>query len=123
MLRALLLLAAALALPVQAGEVPKPAVKIENPGSCIRPAEEMRRTHMDLLKHQRNLTMREGVRGGAKSASLNGCIECHASKATGSVRGSKEAFCQGCHEYAAVSTDCWDCHQPKTGYKATGAKP
>ncbi|WIM06533.1 MAG: hypothetical protein OHM77_04500 [Candidatus Nitricoxidivorans perseverans] len=127
MLRALLLVALALALPAlnpaHAGEVPKPVIKIENPGSCIAPAAEMRRNHMEMLKHQRNLTLREGVRGGAKSASLNACIECHASKATGSVRGSDEAFCQGCHEYAAVKTDCWDCHQPKAGYKATGAKP
>ena len=122
MLRALLLIFAALVLPAQAGEVPRPAIKIENPGSCIKPAEEMRRNHMEMLKHQRNLTMREGVRGGAKSASLNGCIECHASKTSGSVTG-KDNFCESCHSYAAVKLDCWDCHQPKAGYKATGTRP
>ena len=100
----------------------KPAVTIENPGTqCVAPAEEMRRNHMEMLKHQRKLTLREGVRGS--KVSLNGCIECHASKKTGSVIGSNENFCQSCHAFAAVKLDCWDCHQPKAGYKATGAKP
>jgi len=106
----------------QAGEVPKPVVAIENPGSqCVAPPAEMRRNHMEMLKHQRRLTLREGVRGAR--VSLNGCIECHASKKTGSVTGGNENFCQSCHAYAAVKLDCWDCHQPKAGYKATGAKP
>jgi DnaJ-class molecular chaperone len=117
------LAAIALALPLfhsaHAGEVPKPAVTIENPGTqCVAPAEEMRRNHMEMLKHQRKLTLREGVRGS--KVSLNGCIECHASKKTGSVIGSDENFCQTCHAFAAVKLDCWDCHQPKAGYKAAG---
>lgn len=100
--------------------VPKPTIKIATEGKCIAPAEDMRRNHMDMLKHQRNETMREGKRG--MPASLNGCIECHASKSTGSVTG-KDQFCESCHSYAAVKLDCWDCHQPKAGYKATGVKP
>jgi hypothetical protein len=104
------------------GDVPKPAARIENPDSqCVAPPEEMRRNHMEMLKHQRKLTLREGVRGA--KVSLNGCIECHASKKTGSVVGSNENFCQSCHAYAAVSLDCWDCHQPKANYQATGDKP
>jgi hypothetical protein len=99
---------------------PKPVVKIENPGQCIAPAEEMRRNHMDMLQHQRDRTMRQGIRG--EKASLNECINCHASKTTGSVTG-KDGFCQSCHTYAAVKLDCWDCHQPKAGYKAAGVKP
>lgn len=106
-----------LAAPVFAG-APKPAIKIENPGQCIAPAEEMRRSHMDMLKHQRDRTMRHGIRG--EKASLNECINCHASKATGSVLG-KDGFCQECHSYAAVKLDCWDCHQPKAGQKHAGA--
>jgi hypothetical protein len=99
----------------------KPTVTIENPSTqCVAPAEEMRRNHMEMLKHQRNETLRQGVRG--TKVSLNGCIECHASKQTGSVIGSNDNFCQGCHAFAAVKLDCWDCHQPKTGYKATGVK-
>jgi len=102
--------------------VPKPSATIESPGTqCVAPPEEMRRNHMEMLKHQRNLTLREGIRG--TKVSLNGCIECHASKKTGSVVGGNDNFCQGCHAYAAVKLDCWDCHQPKAGYQATGAKP
>ncbi len=113
--RLLLLFLAALALPVYAGggHVPKPVVKIEQPGECVAPPEVMRRTHMDLLKHQRDKTLREGQRGAKNS--LNGCIDCHASKVSGSVLGSNENFCQGCHAYVAVKLDCFECHQPKTG--------
>jgi hypothetical protein len=101
-------------------KVPKPAITIENPGTCVKPAEEMRRNHMEMLKHQRDKTLREGVRG--EPVSLNGCINCHASKTSGSVTGGQN-FCQSCHTYAAVKLDCWDCHQANAGYKATGAKP
>ena len=117
LLGALLLMAGA-----ARADVPKPAARIENPDSrCVAPPEEMRRNHMEMLKHQRKLTLREGVRGA--KVSLNGCIECHSSKKTHSVVGSNENFCQSCHAYAAVSLDCWDCHQPKANYQAMGAKP
>jgi hypothetical protein len=109
---------------------PVPSISIENPGKCIAPADEMRRNHMEMLKHQRDRTMRQGIRG--EKVTLNGCIECHASKTTGSVLGAKadgtgENFCQACHSYAAVKLDCFECHQPKANFKAaatvTGAKP
>jgi hypothetical protein len=103
------------------GRTPKPVVTIESPGKCVAPVEEMRRNHMDMLKHTRDKTLRDGVRG--MKTSLNGCIECHASKKTGSVLGSNENFCQSCHAFAAVKLDCWDCHQPKANYKATGTAP
>ncbi|MDD5175585.1 MAG: hypothetical protein PHQ05_04085 [Sterolibacterium sp.] len=102
--------------------VPKPAVTIENPGECVAPLEVIRRTHMDLLKHQRDKTLRYGEHGA--KIKLNGCIDCHASKKTGSVLGSQENFCQGCHAYVAVKLDCFECHQPKNGMvKSAGAKP
>jgi hypothetical protein len=99
---------------------PVPAIAIENPGKCVAPADEMRRNHMEMLKHQRDRTMRQGIRG--EPVTLNGCIDCHASKKTGSVLGEGN-FCQSCHTYAAVKLDCFDCHQPKAGYKAAGVKP
>ena len=74
-----------------------------------------------MLKHQRDRTLRAGIRG--EPASLNACIECHASKKTGSVLGDGQAFCQGCHEYASVKLDCFECHQPKAKFKAAGLKP
>ncbi|KAF0165053.1 MAG: hypothetical protein FD157_1734 [Rhodocyclaceae bacterium] len=109
--------------PTLAGEgdrTPKPVIEIANPGKCVAPPEEMRRNHMEMLKHQRDRSLRQGIRG--EPASLNACIECHASKKTGSVLG-KGDFCESCHSYAAVKLDCWDCHQPKAGFKATGVKP
>ena len=115
-----LVLAVGVALAAD-GRVPKPEFKIENPGNCIAPADEMRRNHMNMLKHQRDKTVHEGVRGA--KASLNACIECHASKQTGTVLGSNDSFCQSCHAYAAVKLDCWDCHQPKVAHKAPGEKP
>ena len=108
--------------PVGAADgVPKPTIRIANEGACIAPAEEMRRNHMDMLKHQRDRTLRQGIRG--EKASLNECIECHASKKTGSVLGGKENFCESCHSYVAVKLDCFECHQPKAKFKAAGLKP
>ncbi|MBI5792378.1 MAG: Hdr-like menaquinol oxidoreductase cytochrome c subunit [Rhodocyclales bacterium] len=108
------------------GRTAKPLVEIANPGKCVAPAEEMRRNHMEMLKHQRDRTLRAGIRG--EPASLNACIECHASKATGSVLGAAEGgkgrnFCESCHSYVAVKLDCFECHQPKAKFKAAGLKP
>jgi hypothetical protein len=119
------LMSIVLASPLAASAgAPKPVIKIENPGQCIAPAEEMRKNHMEMLKHTRDRTLRQGIRG--EKASLNGCIDCHASKTSGSVTGH-DGFCQSCHTYAAVKLDCWDCHQPKAGYKhaagTAGVKP
>ena len=123
---AALLLALPLFHAAHAGEVAKPAIIIANPGTqCIAPPEEMRRNHMEMLKHQRERTMRLGERGA--KVSLNACVDCHASKTTGSVLSGKQSnpdgFCEACHAYAAVKLDCWDCHQPKAGYKAAAATP
>ena len=113
-----LALVLALTSAVAIAAAPKPVIKIENPGECIAPVAEMRANHKSMLSHTRDRTLRKGIRG--EKASLNGCIECHASKTTGSVLG-KEGFCQTCHDYAAVTIDCWQCHQPKVG--SAGAKP
>ena len=71
----------------------------------------MRRNHMDLLRHQRNETVHLGVRDAR--ASLKGCIACHASPQTGSVALAQTDFCVGCHSYAAVQLDCFECHASK----------
>lgn len=78
---------------------------------CVEDTQFMRRKHMDLLKHHRNETLREGIR--TTKHSLKGCVECHASAKTGSVAASKSDFCAACHTYAAVKLDCWDCHATK----------
>jgi hypothetical protein len=103
---AVLLLAAVLALAVYA-ETPR--FKIERGEACVAPVAEMRRDHMKMLLHQRDRTLREGVR--TTRFSLKGCVDCHASEKTGSVLG-KEGFCSSCHEYTAVRIDCFECHTP-----------
>ncbi len=105
---------------------PQPAIVIANPGHCIAPVEQMRRNHPDMLRHQRDRTVHEGIRGAR--ASLNACIRCHASRVNGSVLGTGENFCQGCHQYVAVRLDCFECHQAApaalpTAAVASGARP
>jgi hypothetical protein len=115
--------------PTFAGEgsrTTKPVIEIANPGHCVAPVEEMRRNHMEMLKHQRDRTMRAGIRG--EPASLNACIECHAGKQSGSVLGASDSgkgssFCESCHSYVAVKLDCFECHQPKAKFKAAGVRP
>ncbi|HWD21840.1 MAG TPA: hypothetical protein VG591_01795 [Burkholderiales bacterium] len=103
------ILAAALALAAAAdtGRVSQPVIKIERGEACVASVPEMRRDHMKMLLHQRDRTMREGVR--TTRFSLKGCVECHAAAKTGSVLG-KDGFCSSCHEYAAVRMDCFECH-------------
>jgi hypothetical protein len=72
----------------------------------------MRRNHMKMLQHQRDRTLRLGERG--TPITLNGCIDCHAGKSSGSVAAGREDFCESCHAYAAVKLDCFECHQPRT---------
>jgi hypothetical protein len=98
---------ASLAWAAGASRVAKPVVQFEKPGQCVEATEVMRRDHMKLLMHQRDRTMREGIR--TRPHSLAGCVECHASAKTGSVLGA-EGFCQSCHAYAGVKLDCFECH-------------
>jgi len=102
-----------------AGRVALPAIKIEKGEACVAPTGEMRRDHMKMLLHQRDRTMRLGIR--ETRFSLKNCVDCHASRVTGSVLG-KDGFCSSCHEYAAVSVDCFECHTPLQ-QKRAAAKP
>ncbi|MDE2416785.1 MAG: hypothetical protein KGN32_03180 [Burkholderiales bacterium] len=90
------------------GRVPKPVIEAARGGQCVEDPAFMRRNHMELLKHQRDDTMRGGVRGAKYS--LKTCIECHASQATNSVAATPTNFCVSCHSYAAVKIDCFECH-------------
>ncbi len=122
-IRAVLLGAVALFASVSwAGATPKPEVVIANPDTkCVADAATMRREHMNRLKHKRDVTMREGIRGGKDG--LNACIDCHASKTDGSVLGSDKNFCQTCHSYTAVRLDCFECHQAKPSRVAASLTP
>lgn len=98
-----------LSLPAFAADLPHwPKPKGE---ACIASAEVMRRDHPDMLKHQRDDTLRLGIRGA--KASLKACVECHS---TTTAEGKPipvndpGQFCQSCHSYVAAKPDCFECH-------------
>jgi [DsrC]-trisulfide reductase subunit J len=97
-----------------AGRTPIPAIPKAKGDHCVRDTAFMRRYHMVMLKHQRDETVHEGLRGG--DFSIKGCVRCHA------VAGSDgqpvsyadpKHFCRSCHSYASVSIDCFECHASK----------
>jgi [DsrC]-trisulfide reductase subunit J len=88
-----------------------PKLDIGKGGHCVEDPKFMRVNHMKLIVHQRDETMRKGIRGSKYE--LTNCVNCHASSKNNSVLGSSENFCQGCHEYAAVRIDCFECHSSK----------
>ena len=98
--------------------VPMPAIPLGLGDSCVKDTDFMRRNHMNLLKHQRDETMLKGVRD--KQYSLKECISCHAVMGPDAVPltiASPQHFCRSCHDYAAVSVDCFQCHasRPDSG--------
>jgi hypothetical protein len=117
------LAAAAQPAGAEGSRVPKPSVSVDRSTQCVAPPDVMRRSHMEMLKHRRDKTVHQGVRGGDES--LNRCLSCHADKTTGAAIGAPDAFCQSCHDYAAVKLDCFECHQGRPGVQAKlgGTKP
>lgn len=105
----LLLLAGAAIAGGESGRTPLPVIERATPGTrCVADPATMRRSHMDLLKHQRDDTVHGGIRGA--KFSLKACVACHASRETHSVAAAKTDFCVSCHSYAAVKIDCFECH-------------
>jgi len=107
----LLTLLLTVATPALAGallpDIPK-AIKGEQ---CVEDTEFMRRNHMELLKHQREDTVRRGIR--TKKLSLKNCFTCHVVKGDDGkavTASDPRHFCRECHDYAAVKPDCWQCH-------------
>jgi hypothetical protein len=107
MLAALATLAGPALGEAPASRVPKPSVATAG-GACVEDTAFMRRNHMRLIQHHRDLTVREGIR--TTQHSLANCVACHADPKSGRVTGSRDAFCEGCHAYAAVKLDCFECH-------------
>ena len=84
--------------------------------SCVADTQFMRRNHMTMLRHQRDETMREGIRGNQYS--LKECVACHAVMGPDAMPvtvASPEHFCRSCHDYAAVKIDCFGCHASRPG--------
>jgi len=66
---------------------------------------------MELIEHQRHVTVHEGVR--ATEYGLSGCVACHVSydrEGQPVPIYSEGQFCETCHEFAAVELTCFDCH-------------
>lgn len=107
-----LLLAASFAVQAEPARTPRPVIEPAAKGTkCVADADFMRRNHMEVLKHQRDGTVRTGDRAG--QFSLKACIQCHASQQTQSVVQAETNFCVSCHSYAAVKIDCFECHAAK----------
>jgi len=88
-----------------------PAIPAGRGEACVEDTDFMRRNHMELLKHQRDETMLRGVRD--EQYSLKECLDCHVvygADATPVTVASPSHFCRSCHDYAAVSIDCFQCH-------------
>jgi [DsrC]-trisulfide reductase subunit J len=93
------------------GDVPYPDIARGQGESCVADTDFMRRNHMSLLMHQRDDTMRKGIR--SKQYSLKECLACHAVAGPDAIPVTVEDpkhFCRSCHDYAAVKIDCFQCH-------------
>ncbi|HEY0721454.1 MAG TPA: hypothetical protein VGE50_09375 [Gammaproteobacteria bacterium] len=119
-------LALTLSVPAAAGDSDssiKPVIPKALSGTkCVDDPEVMVRTHMDKLKHQRDLTLREGIR--TKQFSLKECINCHVpagqeaavqpgEETAASGKSSEGHFCMNCHAFAGVKIDCFECHNTR----------
>lgn len=75
--------------------------------------EYWRKHHMELMMHDRDLTLREGDRN--IEASIGQCFNCHAvtDEETGQPVSYEDPrhFCRVCHDVAAVQVDCFMCHR------------
>ena len=88
-----------------------PKIDTGKGGQCVKEPQWMRKNHMYLLLHQRDETVRKGIRD--EKFSLKNCVECHASTRDDSVIARDDSFCVGCHRYEAVKIDCFECHSGK----------
>lgn len=92
-------------------DIPPPKGKYSEETLCVEPVEIMRRKHFDFILDHRDRTVIQGIR--TKQYSLIGCIDCHITPdAQGKyARYSEEThFCASCHQFAAVTIDCFQCH-------------
>lgn len=95
----------------QHGEAVEGTARADSLDACVAPTPFMRRSHFELIKHQRDITVHQGIR--ATDDSLAGCIDCHAARDTHGQFvpvNAQGQFCAGCHEYTGVQFDCFSCH-------------
>ena len=91
---------------------------------CVADTDFMRRNHMTVLNHQRDDTVHDGIR--TKQFSLKECIACHAVDGPDGKPVTVESpkhFCRECHDYAAVTMDCFQCHASRPEPNGTAKVP
>jgi len=102
--------------------VPVPDIQLpEEAKQCVQPKSIMRRQHFNFILHQRDETMRRGIR--TQRYSLANCVSCHVKKDANQQYipiNSKGQFCSSCHEYTAVKIDCFECHATVPARKTAG---
>ena len=89
-----------------------PGSKAASMESCVAPTPDIRRNHMDYLKHDRVVTVHQGVRD--TKFSLAECVACHAAKdEAGEYKPINDdgQFCESCHGFVAVNLTCFQCHR------------
>jgi [DsrC]-trisulfide reductase subunit J len=112
----LLVLFGLLAGGVHAGEDGTPSYIPGIPKAVGPPHPEgnefWRINHMNLLRKDRDLTMRLGDRN--IDASIKGCVVCHAvfgPDAEPLPFENPQNFCAVCHQYVSVQIGCFTCHK------------
>ncbi|MEK6749759.1 MAG: Hdr-like menaquinol oxidoreductase cytochrome c subunit [Pseudomonadota bacterium] len=90
-------------------DVAQPIIPKGKGERCVADTSVMRRNHMEMLKHQRDDTVHNGIR--TARFSLAGCMNCHAyvNEQPVSIKDQRH-FCNACHQYTAVKIDCFECH-------------
>jgi nitrate reductase gamma subunit len=73
----------------------------------------MIRNHPNFLMHKRGVVVYSGVR--STDESIERCVTCHVVKEGGQPVDfeNPKHFCTSCHEQAAVTIDCFECHNSK----------
>lgn len=102
---------------VSAGSITGSA-KADKMSQCVRETPFMRRNHFELIKHQRDVTVHQGIR--KTTDSLAGCIDCHAGHDQSGKPvpvNAEGEFCAVCHAQVAVTMDCFSCHATVPGVK------
>ena len=108
-----LLVSLILLLPLAAAE----SSKIPPPkgDQCVEETEWMRVHHFETILHQRDETVKKGIR--TTKHSLKNCISCHITANDAGVYAryadKEQHFCASCHEYTAVTIDCFHCHSDR----------
>ncbi len=101
--------------------VPVPVIPRGRGDSCVDDTDFMRRYHMVVLQKQHDETFATGEI--STPYSITECVSCHAvmeSKTRPVSADKPEHFCRLCHDYVAVTIDCFDCHNSRRRPPAAG---